>query len=109
MYPGASDEDNATSTATLRQYDHITCIDNRYTVGDIKNFDLLPSRIREEILSVDELRAQGFQELLGMKDRTIMLSCGGYWHDDKFVVINYGSHQYLWDGQRLTNTIREYM
>jgi hypothetical protein len=109
MYPGASDEDNATCIATLRPYEHIAVINNRYEIKDIANLNELPSRIRDEILSVDELRAQGFQEILGLKDCTIMLSCGGYWSDDKFVVTSYGSHNYQWDGQRLTSTIKVYV
>lgn len=90
----------------------VTCIDNRFEIKDIGNFGQLPSRIRDEIKSVDTLRSYGFQELNGYHGRTCMLSCGGYWSDDKndkFVVTSYGSHNYQWDGQRLTSTIKVYV
>jgi hypothetical protein len=90
--------------------DHVTYIDNRFQVSDIKNMDELPKCMQAEIKAAKTIRSAGFQELIGYyESNTIMWSAGGYWYDDRFVVINYGSNQYQWDGQRVTSTIREYV
>ena len=100
----------------LLQPDHVTVIDNRFSVTDIQNLDSLPAKIRDEIKSADCLRSYGFQEICGYHDRTCMFSCGGYWTSDKnpdpdakFIVTSYGSHQYQWDGVKVTSTIKVYV
>lgn len=65
----------------------------------------LPAEIREEIEGVHLIYSQGFQELLGQaEDRTIIWSAGGHWSKDRFVVENYGSKQWQWDGEILKPT-----
>jgi hypothetical protein len=95
----------------------VTCIDNRFMVSDIENFNALPSRLKSEIKSAKVIRSSGFQELLGYdENNAITFSAGGYWTSDenpdtnaKFVVCNYGSHNYQWDGETVTSTTRIYV
>jgi hypothetical protein len=83
----------------------ITIIDFTKTPKDIKNLSELPAEIREEIKGVHLIYSQGFQELLGQaEDRTIIWSAGGHWSKDRFVVENYGSKQWQWDGEILKPT-----
>lgn len=83
----------------------ITIIDFTKTPKDIKNLSELPAEIREEIEGVHLIYSQGFQELLGQaEDRTIIWSAGGHWSKDRFVVENYGSKQWQWDGEILKPT-----
>jgi len=83
----------------------ITIIDFTKTPKDIKNLSELPAEIREEIEGVHLIYSQGFQELLGQaEDRTIIWSAGGHWSKGRFVVQNYGSKQWQWDGEILKPT-----
>lgn len=83
----------------------LTIIDFTKTPKDIKNLSELPAEIREEIEGVHLIYSQGFQELLGQaEDRTIIWSAGGHWSKDRFVVENYGSKQWQWDGEILKPT-----
>jgi len=83
----------------------ITIIDFTKTPKDIKNLSELPAEIRDEIEGVHLIYSQGFQELLGQaEDRTIIWSAGGHWSKDRFVVENYGSKQWQWDGEILKPT-----
>jgi hypothetical protein len=95
----------------------VTCIDNRFMVSDVQNFSKLPKRLQSEIKSAKVIRSSGFQELLGYDEsNTIVFSAGGHWTSDenpdpdaKFVVCNYGSHNYQWDGEALRSTVKEYV
>jgi len=90
--------------------DHVTVINFEKSVDHIENFSDLPKRVRDEILTAVRINSYGFQELCGYGNhRQMVFSAGGYWLDEKFYVTSYGSHNYSWDGTRLTNAIKEYV
>lgn len=88
---------------------HVTLIDFSKSINDVQNLKDLPKRVRDEIKAVERIDSLGFQELCGYNGRQLIFSAGGHWDEDKFVVTSYGSHNYCWDGERLTNAVKVYV
>ena len=73
--------------------DHITTIDNRFSVDHIENLHDLPTEAQKLIKETKEIRSHGFQELLGYKDRKVIWSVGGHWNaqDTHFHATSFGN------------------
>lgn len=76
--------------------------------NDIANLHQLPAQIHLTIRESGSIVVRGFQELLGYHERQLIWSAGGHWTSNKknakFIVKNFGSKQYQWDGTTLRTT-----
>lgn len=78
------------------------------TMKDIANLHRLPPKVALEVMAAGSIVVRGFQELLGYEGRQLVWSAGGHWtsreKNAKFIVRNFGSKQYQWDGETLRTT-----
>jgi hypothetical protein len=96
----------------------ITVISLDKTIADIGNFDELPQQVRTKIRMADTIWSEGFQSILGSRNRVLQFSLGGYWkhgrsglqpyrpNTGQFVCTSYGSRRWQWDGCFLRRTAR---